>query len=377
MIAFAPWQMLLDAIGWVLATIYDVIPNYGLSIILLTVVIRLLLLPLGIKQIKSMQHMQAIQPKLKELQKKYKGNKQKIQEEQMRLYKEAGVNPLGGCLPLLLQFPILIAMYSVLRAPVPNADYDPSAPAGTPQSERYVNNHLPEDSQLYVDVTEHNTTGQVFAFMNLQCSLLQAGSQVEVPNSAGEPSGDTIDCGESRFPDVIPYVVLLVLMIASTFYQQVQMQKASPPGAQTSQQQAIMRVMPLMFAFFGLSFPAGLVLYWTTSNIFQIGQQAFLLRAGHIGPDALEKRIEEQKARAAARGDEPQKEGLMQRLMTKADDAQRQREQGKARPAKPSGKGGSPKPPGKGSPPPAKKPPGKGAAPGNRLGRDTDDGGNR
>ena len=82
-----------------------------------TLLIRFLLLPLGMKQIKSMQHMQAIQPKIKEIQKKYKGNKQKAQEETMKLYKEAGVNPLGGCLPLLLQFPILIAMYAVIRAP--------------------------------------------------------------------------------------------------------------------------------------------------------------------------------------------------------------------------------------------------------------------
>ena len=84
---------------------------------MLTIVIKVVLLPLGVKQIKSMQAMQAIQPKVKELQKKYKGNKAKVQEETMKLYKEAGVNPLGGCLPLLLQFPILIAMYAVIRAP--------------------------------------------------------------------------------------------------------------------------------------------------------------------------------------------------------------------------------------------------------------------
>ena len=362
MIAFAPWQMLLDGIGWVLAAIYDAVPNYGLSIIILTLVIRLLLLPLGIKQIKSMQHMQAIQPKLKELQKKYKGNKQKIQEEQMRLYKEAGVNPLGGCLPLLLQFPILIAMYSVLRAPVPNADYDSNAAPGSPESAEFNSNHLPMDSELFTVVTQHEASGQTFGFMNLQCSLMQAGSQVEVKNSAGEPIDDRIDCGGSRWPDVVPYVVLLAIMIGSTFYQQVQMQKASPPGAQSAQQQAIMRVMPLMFAFFGLSFPAGLVLYWTTSNLFQIGQQTFLLRAGHIGPDALEKRMEEQRARAAANQGQPQKEGLMQRLMSKTEEAQQARDQRKAGEA--GGQGGSKRPP-----PGKKQQPGKGAAPGNQLKR--------
>ena len=87
MLAFAPFQALLDAIGWLLAAIFDLIPNYGISIIVLTIIIRLILFPLGMKQIKSMQAMQAIQPRVKDLQKKYKGNKQKIQEEQMKLYK--------------------------------------------------------------------------------------------------------------------------------------------------------------------------------------------------------------------------------------------------------------------------------------------------
>ena len=96
---------------WVLAWLYDLVGNFGIAIIILTIVFRIVLLPLGIKQIKSMQAMQALQPKIKEIQKRFKGNKQKIQEQTMKLYQEYGVNPLGGCLPLLLQFPILIAMY--------------------------------------------------------------------------------------------------------------------------------------------------------------------------------------------------------------------------------------------------------------------------
>jgi YidC/Oxa1 family membrane protein insertase len=174
-LALGAWQVLLDGIGWVLGRIYDVVPNYGLSIIVLTVVIRLILLPLGIKQIKSMQHMQAIQPKIKELQKKYKNNKQKQQEETMKLYREAGVNPLGGCLPLLLQFPILISMYSVIRAPQVQ-------PLPT-NSEVYqvANNHLPEDSELFKNVILHEHTD--FLWMNLQCSLVQAGTRAPLTDT--------------------------------------------------------------------------------------------------------------------------------------------------------------------------------------------------
>jgi YidC/Oxa1 family membrane protein insertase len=316
-LAFAPWQGLLDGMGWVLARIYDVIPNFGLSIIVLTIIIRVILLPLGIKQIKSMQHMQAIQPKIKALQKKYKNDKQKQQEETMKLYKEAGVNPLGGCLPLLLQFPILIAMYSILRLSAPNAEY--VSPTETPDVPEVVNNHYPTDSALYADVTNHDAEATTFLFMNLQCSLVQAGTQVTVPDSQGNPTEETINCGGSKVVATIPYAMLLVFMVGTTFFQQRQMTKASPPGAQSAQQQAIMKFMPLMFAFFGLSFPAGLVLYWSTSNVFQIGQQAFLMRAGHIGPDALERRIAEQKARAEST--EPKK-GFMAKMMEKAESAQ-------------------------------------------------------
>src|ERR671911_2008361 len=192
-----PFQALLDAIGWLLAWLYDLTGSFGFAIIILTIVFRIVLLPLGIKQIKSMQSMQALQPKIKEIQKKFKGNKQKIQEQTMKLYQEYGVNPLGGCLPLLLQFPILIAMYSVIRAPVPLPESPDARGVVT-----YRDNHLPEDSDLFVDVTAHEGTGQRFLLMNLQCSPQYAGQTVDVRDTAGDPTGDKLDCGDS-IPDRI------------------------------------------------------------------------------------------------------------------------------------------------------------------------------
>ena len=195
-----PFQALLDAIGWLLAWLYDLTGNFGFAIIILTIVFRVVLLPLGIKQIKSMQAMQALGPKIKEIQKKYKGNKQKIQEQTMALYQEYGVNPLGGCLPLLLQFPILIAMYAVIRAPIPYAENDPSKPPGV----EYKDNHYPEDSQLFIDVTQQDDDHMHFLLMNLQCTPSQSGKTVPVLNTLKEPSGATLDCGDS-IPDRIPY----------------------------------------------------------------------------------------------------------------------------------------------------------------------------
>jgi YidC/Oxa1 family membrane protein insertase len=329
-----PFQALLDGIGWVLAWLYDLVGNFGVAIIILTIVFRVVLLPLGIKQIKSMQATQALQPKVKEIQRKYKGNKQKVQEQTMKLYQEYGVNPLGGCLPLLLQFPILIAMYAVIRAPVPYAENDPAKPPNVECASQateplpaacFKDNHLPEDSELFVDMTEQNEEGMTFLLMNLQCSPQNAGKTVDVVNTEGNPSGHTLDCGDS-WPDRIPYYVMLALMIATTFYSSRQTQKATPASAQNPQTQVITKVMPLMFGVFGFAFPSGLVLYWTMSNLFQIGQQAVMLRLGHIGPEAMDRRLAQTKAKAAAKGDKP-RSGFMGQLMARADQERKRRTQ--------------------------------------------------
>ncbi len=342
------FQALLDAIGWVLAWLYDIIPNYGLAIIVLTLVLRFLLFPLGMKQIKSMQAMQALQPKIKEIQKKYRGNKQKAQEETMRLYREAGVNPLGGCLPVLAQFPLLIAMYAVIRPPS-YAPLDAEGQVATSQAavvEYHIqNNHLPTDSALFASVITHEGTG--FLGLNLQCSADQAGNVdkstirdtdrqpvkpgLPLVGDDGEPldsftSKPVIPCGTDGITSKIGYIILLGLMIGTSFYQTLQTQRASPQGAASGQQQMILRIMPLFFGFIGYSFPSGLVLYWTVSNLFMIGQQTLQLRAGHIGPDAIEKRMAQQKEKMAAQAEKPQKKGFMASMMERADAERARRE---------------------------------------------------
>ncbi len=384
MLALGVFQGLLNAIGWVLAQIYDLVGNYGLSIIVLTIVIKVVLLPLGVKQIKSMQAMQSIQPKVKELQKKFKGNKAKIQEETMKLYKEAGVNPLGGCLPLLLQFPILIAMYAVIRAPqLQPADTSGQVVASADATAYLVHNsHLPEDSALFKNVVLHQNLD--FLGMNLQCSAAQSGTQATIADSSRNPvkpdkpilysdgtalpfqatTGDgKLPCG-SKTVDKIPYFALLLFMVATTFYQQRQMQQASPPGAASGQQQAILKLMPLMFGIFGFTFPAGLTLYWTVSNLWQIGQQYVLLRAGHIGPDAMERRIAENRAKSA-NNPEPAKLGFMARMQQRAEQSQQARSgqsPKKPPPKKPTG-GQKPKASGGSDPASGKGPQPKGRRP--------------
>src|SRR6266446_4251275 len=130
------FQGLFHIIGIVLAWLYDRVHSYGVAIILLTIAIRVVLLPLGIKQIKSMQVMQALAPKVKEIQKKYKTNKQRQTEETMKLYQRYGASPFSGIGLMLLQFPLLIAVYAVIRPPIVNASVNPPVVANH-------DNHLP------------------------------------------------------------------------------------------------------------------------------------------------------------------------------------------------------------------------------------------
>jgi YidC/Oxa1 family membrane protein insertase len=276
MIAVQIWQSILNALGSFLAWLYSIIPSYGIDIIILTIIIRLLLLPLGVKQIRSMQATQALQPKLKALQQKYKNDKQRLYQETQNLYKEYGYNPLSGCLPLLLQLPVLIALFAVLRT---QGGYIAQGNGG----------HIPKSSDpnsLYQAIV-HNEPGFIkgtgFLGTNLVCSAVQSGKgQVSTippgskpPAGKGPPDVTTLNCGGS-FPANAPYYMLALLMVGTTYFQQRQMTRASPAGS-NNQQQAIMRIMPLLFGFWGFIFPAGLVVYWSTTNTIQIGQQWFLL----------------------------------------------------------------------------------------------------
>jgi YidC/Oxa1 family membrane protein insertase len=109
------WNLLLGVLGGLLAFFYQIIPSYGFSIILLTIAVGLVLFPLTLKQTRSMAAMQEIQPQVKRLQKEHKGDREELNKQLMELYKERGVNPAAGCLPLVLQMPIWFALFSVLR----------------------------------------------------------------------------------------------------------------------------------------------------------------------------------------------------------------------------------------------------------------------
>ncbi|MDK1018566.1 MAG: YidC/Oxa1 family membrane protein insertase [Actinomycetota bacterium] len=251
-----PWNLLLNALGGALAFFYDTLPNYGIAIIALTLTVSLLLFPLTLKQTKSMRAMQLLQPEVKTLQKEHKGDREELNKQLMALYKERGVNPAAGCLPMIVQMPIWFALYRVLWQ---GNGVPPSSALGDIFFQ--ANKALEAGAEL----TEAIFEPVQFLGMNL---LVSPGRGVDFANITGS----------------LPYIILLLIIVAAGYYQQLQMTRKmkSDPNQQMSSQmqsmQTVMKVMPIMFGFISWNLVAGLGLYFATSNIFRIGQQAVILR---------------------------------------------------------------------------------------------------
>lgn len=207
----------------VLNYFYGITGDYGIAIILLTLAVRIVILPLTIKQIKSMHEMKKWQPKLKQLQEKHKGDRQKLNEEMMKFYSEHKINPFGGCLPLILQFPIFIALYRML-------------------------------------IENQALKGQPFLFFINNLSL--APKEVYAAHAG-------ILIASS-------YYALIIFMMLSTYVPQKMM--SSDP-----QQDRIMLFMTAFMAFVAWSLPAGVLLYWIVTNIWTIVQQYLAMRNSEEG----------------------------------------------------------------------------------------------
>jgi YidC/Oxa1 family membrane protein insertase len=259
-----------------LGAFYAVVQNYGVAIILLTIAVRLILLPLSIKQIRSMREMQRIQPEIKRLQTKYKGDRQKLNEEMMKLYKEHGVNPLAGCLPLLSQAIVLIPLFQVLRAPLKYMGFFDSDPADrvVVWTERSIGGVLEsiQQSSLAQGLLDNAESLNNFLGFHLDCSAAATLSGNADPTIAS-------NCG-SGFISALPYLLLLALMGLTTYIQQKQMQASRGPGdSGAAQMQMIGKIMPVFLMLISYTFAAGVVLYWLTTNLWMIGQQRLMFRA--------------------------------------------------------------------------------------------------
>jgi len=219
---------------------------WGLSIVSLVILIRICLIPLFVKQIKSTRAMQTLQPEMKKIQERYKNDKQRQSEEMMKLYKETGTNPLSSCLPILAQSPFFFALYHVLNG---------------------------------------IATGSTIGVIN--DSLLASARKAHI---VGAPLAAKFTDGSSKvealgasLTDVrVVTAIMIVLMSASQFYTQRQlMTKNVDTTVKTpfmQQQKMLMYVFPVMFAVFGINFPVGVLVYWLTTNLWTMGQQMYVIR---------------------------------------------------------------------------------------------------
>ena len=200
-------QPLEDAVLWMLERFHTLGLPWAWAIVATTITVRIVLVPLTVRQIHSMQSMQRHAPEMKEIQKKYKGDRQKLNEELMKFYKENHINPAASCLPLLAQFPVFIALYLVLR---------------------HFTKQIHSGSLSWLHV---------------------------VPDIAAKAS--------SHWSGYLLLVIYAASQVLSTYFMSATMDKA---------QRTIMMIVPLIFITVIASFPAGLVLYWVTTNLWTVGQ---------------------------------------------------------------------------------------------------------
>jgi len=237
------WSSLITLVTKLLTMLYGFTHNYGVAIILLTILIRLILYPLMQKQMVSMREMQKIQPLMKKVQEKYKNDKERLNKELMALYKEHKVNPMSGCLPLLIQMPILILLFQTLRV---------------------FKYHIPN--------TEIINGG--FLWIANQVEILKDGLPVIVGGLAAPEQ--LIGLGDGIFG--IEYIGILPFLVGGSMYIQQKMTSTGSTtgkdGGSAQQTQKMMTIMmPLMIGFMSFSLPSGLTLYWFTSTLLGIGQQ--------------------------------------------------------------------------------------------------------
>ena len=250
---------LKDGVSWILVQFHGLFsifldPDSGwtwaFSIVGLVVAIRIVLIPLFVKQIKSQRNLQIIQPQMKEIQKKYAGDREKQSAEMMKLYKETGTNPLASCLPIILQAPIFFALFGVLNGV---SQYSPT-------DKTYVAPGVFAWDQ-YAHLVPSMHSAEIFG-VPLYGTFIHADS---TPNSMAT----RILC-----------IILIILMTSTTFLTQRQLivKNSAPDNPMVKQQKILLYVFPLMFMVSGINFPIGVLIYWFTTNLWSMGQQFYVIR---------------------------------------------------------------------------------------------------
>lgn len=290
------WHYIVLALGWIIKTIYEIVQNYGVAIIIFTILIKMLLIPLNIKSQRAMKKQQKVQPIIAELQKKYANDQNKLQQEMMKIYKENNISMTGGCLPMLIQMPILLALYQAIRRPL---TYMFNVP--------YKN--VPEDVIAKVDALKNAMLEKfpdvVGNLKDMDATMLLSQYQINLSNWAERIHGavhewyinfNFLGLDLSRNPwdafaklgdiqnnmsTVMLLVIPILAVIGSIAQNKITMHLSGQDKNQGNDQaqsmnKAMTWMMPAMTAYFTLILPAGLGIYWIISSITQIIQQLIM-----------------------------------------------------------------------------------------------------
>ena len=261
---------MFDVIAAVLAWFYGLVPSFGLSIILLTFVVMVVVTPLTLKGTRSMIKMQHLQPEMKKIQTRYKGDRDAMNKEMMAFYQANGINPMGGCLPLFVQAPVFMVLYQVLRGMtrrLSDVGADIGWVAGRLGAAESLSG-VPANQQAfypaYVD-----PGSELFADLTAETEMLFLG--FDLSRSAGAALSQGILAA-------FPYLILILVVFASAWIQQRQIRGRNPDATVNPQQQMLMKVMPFFLPVISFNLDAALVLYFVISNLYRIAQQAYITR---------------------------------------------------------------------------------------------------
>ena len=295
------FDVIFDLIGEVLAFCYQLWPSYGMAVAGLTLVVMVIVTPLTLKGTKSMLQMQRYQPELKAIQNRNRGDRQKLNEEMMAFQQEHGISMFGGCLPLLVQMPLFLVLFRVVQGLTSRATNFGNQFGWTSgrissgvgldtttfgsRDRPFLPQNLPTDSDLYQRLAGDGAT----PLADRPTEMVSWG--MDLSRSAQDVLGDSLISG-------VPYIILILIVLVSSIFQQRQIQNRSA-SALPPQQQMLMKILPYMLPVFSFTMPAALVVYFVVSNLYRIGQQAYITRSLYRGEDSpgalVAKRREEMK----------------------------------------------------------------------------------
>lgn len=250
--------------GMIIRVIYNLVnSNYFLSIILFTLLTKIILFPLSWMQIKSTEKMQRMQPKIQKITDKYKNDKQKQAEELTKLYSENKINPMGGCLPLLIQLPIILAMFAIVRQPL---TYITQTPAE--EIKAYTQEYLQKE-----DVTENEIKNNELLIAK-EKNLIDM--DVALGINMGDVPADIMSKDENKKPNPISVLIPILTVVFSMIQTKITQKNSNMTEEQKEMQKSMNFTMPLMSGIIAFSMPLALGIYWLFGNILQILQQLII-----------------------------------------------------------------------------------------------------